>query len=474
LAKIPVGIPIFVAAAGIEQPFARLVHRFLLSAGLWLLLASGVGLWLAFHHVDPTLLPDIEQLSYGRLRPVHTMSMLFGWASMALVGLAFYVVAKSSWVPMHQPLAKWEYRAANLAWGLWNLGLIAGAVTLCMGMVNGGREYREYEWFCMVPIAVAVVLVGIIFYRLMARRQTRGVYISCWFILSACFWVGVIVIMGYVPIFQTGIADRIIDGYYIHNAVGMWFTPLAVGITYYALPKLLNKPIYSYALGVLGFFTHIVFYTVIGTHHYINNAAIPDWLQTVSIIFSVAMIVPVWASTGNFLMTMRGERLTISHSYSLPFFVVGVVGYGLASMQGSAEALREVQETLHFTHYTVGHAHFAMYVFVSFLIWGSIYGLLPRVTGVEPSVRMVGAHFWLALGGVTIYVVSLCWGGHIQGNNWTSGAPFMNSVRDVSPFMVWRFVGASLMTVAHIIFFVSLWKMRPGAFNAAFAMAPQD
>ena len=471
MVKIPVGIPIFVAAAGVDNKFATLVHRYLLSAAVWLVLASGVGLFLAFHHVDPSLLPDIAELSYGRLRPVHTMTMLFGWASLALVGLALYVVAKSAWVPMHKPLGKIEYAFARLALWLWNIGILAGMVTLCMGMVNGGREYREYQWYCMAPIADGVIIIGILVYRLMARRGVQGVYISCWFILASCFWIAIIVVMGYLSPWKTGIADRIIDGYYIHNAVGMWFTPLAVGITYYALPKLLNKPIYSYALGVLGFFTHLIFYTVIGTHHYIFTP-IPVWLQTVSVIFSVAMIVPVWASTGNFLMTMKGERLAIRHSYSLPFFVVGVIGYGLASIQGSAESLREVQEVLHFTHYTVGHAHFAMYVFVSFLIWGAIYGLVPRTTGVEPPVMLVGVHFWLALSGIAIYVISMCWGGHVQGNAFYDGDPFMESVRSVTPFHVWRFVGASLMTVSHLVFFVSLWRMRPGAFSKAFAQQP--
>lgn len=464
--KIPVGIPIFVAAAGTDPRFGKLVHRWLLCAGLWLLFGSLVGILLAYHHVDPDFLPDLEQFSYGRLRPVHTMGMLFGWASMALVGLALYVVAKSSWLSMREPMSRLEYRVANLALLLWNVGVAGGTFMLLSGVINGAREYREYPWYCMAPIAVAVIILGILFYRMVARRKVKGVYISCWFIMAACFWIAVVVIMGYLPKWQTGIADRIVDGYYIHNAVGMWFTPLAVGITYYALPKLLNKPIYSYALGVLGFFTHIVFYTVIGTHHYLHTP-IEVWLQTVAVVFSVAMIVPVWSSTGNFLLTMWGEKHTISLSYSLPFIVIGTIGYGVASLQGSAEALREVSEHLHFTHYTVGHAHLAMIAFVSFLIWGAVYGLVPRVTGKEPPVSLVGLHFWLSLVGLLIYVVALCAGGHAQGAAWQNHEPFMDSVRVVTPYMVWRFVGGVLMGIAHIIFFVNVWKMRPGAFAMA-------
>jgi cytochrome c oxidase cbb3-type subunit 1 len=319
----------------------------------------------------------------------------------------------------------------------------------------------------MAPIFFAVGISGVLFYRLIARRRVEGVYISCWFILAACFWIAITMIMGYQTIWKSGLTDKIVGGYYIHNAVGMWFTPLAVGLTYYALPKLLNKPIYSYALGVLGFFTHLIFYTVIGTHHFMFTP-IPVWLQTTAVIFSVAMIVPVWASTGNFLLTMKGERLTISHSYSLPFLFVGTVGYGIASLQGSFEALRSVQEELHLTHYTVGHAHLAMYVFVTFLVWGCIYGLVPRMTGREPPVLLVGVHFWLALAGITVYVVGLCAGGHAQGASWNAHEPFMTSVRVTAPHMVWRAVGGTLMTASHLLFFVALWKMRPGAFTMAF------
>ncbi len=465
--KIPVGIPVFVAAAGTDPRFAKMVSRYLLSAGVWLIIASAVGLLEAFRLVNPELIADVEWLTFGRLRPVHTMTALFGWSSLALVGLAFYVVAKSAWLPMNEPLKKAEYFFANLALLLWNVGVGLGIVVMCGGDINSGREYREYPWYAMAPIFAAVGICGVIFYRLIARRRVEGIYISCWFVLAASFWVAIVVLMGYQTWWKVGLTDRIIDGYYIHNAVGMWFTPLAVGLTYYALPKLLNKPIYSYALGVLGFFAHLVFYTVIGTHHYIHTP-IPAALQTTSVIFSVAMIVPVWASTGNFLMTMKGERLAISHSYSLPFIFVGTVGYGLASLQGSAESLPSVQEILHLTHYTVGHAHFAMYVFVTFLIWGCIYGLVPRMTGREPPVLLVGIHFWLALSGIAVYVVGLCAGGHVQGDSWVDGEPFMASVRKTIPYMVWRAVGGSLMMASHLLFFIALWRMRPGAFTMAF------
>ncbi|MFV1959034.1 MAG: cbb3-type cytochrome c oxidase subunit I, partial [Planctomycetota bacterium] len=250
-------------------------------------------------------------------------------------------------------------------------------------------------------------------------------------------------------------------------------TPLAVGLTYYTLPKLLNRPIYSYALGVLGFFTYLVFYTVSGTHHFLFSP-LPVWSQTVAVVFSVAMIVPVWASTGNFLLTMKGEGSAIRLSYSLPFLLVGVVSYGLVSLQGSAESLRAVQEGWHFTHYTVGHAHASLYLFVSFLLWGSIYGLVPRITGREPEPALVSAHFWLALGGMLIYAAAMWIGGTVQGRAWIDGLPFIDSVRLVVPYMVWRAVGGIFLLAAHVLFAINLFRMRPGAFTMAFETAAQE
>ena len=466
--KIKVGIPVFIAAAGTDPRFARLVHRWLFAAVFWLLAGSLLGLFLGFRLIDPEILGAHETLFHGLLRPVHTLTVLFGWASLALVALALYVVPKASRVT----LSTGEIRAANVSLLLWNVGLVLGTVALLLGK-STGREYREIPWWAMTFIAAADVVLLALFWRVIARRTVKGIYISCWFVLAACFWVAVVIVVGYMPFFRLGLANTIIEGFYIHNVVGMWFTPLAVGLTYYTLPKLLNKPIYSYGLGVLGFFTHLLFYTIIGTHHF-EFSPLPDWIETVGVVFSVAMIVPVWASTGNFILTMWGEWSAIKLSYSLPFLLVGVIAYLLVSLQGSVESLRVVQEQWHFTHYTVGHAHAALYLFVTFLIWGSVYGLVPRITGREPEPALVGAHFWLALGGMLIYATSLWIAGDEQGGAWVDRLPFMESVRRVVPYMVWRAVGGTFLLAAHIVFLVNLFKMRPGEFTMAYESAKEE
>lgn len=463
--KIPVGIPVFVSAAGIDPRFARLVHKYILSGVVWLLLGTAAGLLDAFRFHNPEMFAT-SWLSFGRVRPIHTGMVLFGWASLALLGISLYVVPRSCKTNIY------SLKAARASLWLWNIGLTLGTIALAAGQNNGSQEYRELPLFLhvgpvplpVVPLlAVSAILLAWNFYKTLASRRVKQIYISNWFMLAATTFLAVLVIVGYIPAFNKGIGQPVIQGWYMHNAVGMWFTPLAVGATYYTLPKLLNKPIYSYALGVLGFWTHIIFYTLIGTHHYIFSP-LPAWLQTTSIVFSTAMMVPVWASTGNFLLTMRGEKSAIGISYSLPFLLVGAVGYGLASVQGTTEAFRQANDWWHFTHYTVGHSHLAMVGFVSFLIWGSVYGLLPRVTGREPNVDLVGVHFWMSVVGLLIMVLSLCIGGHKTGLAWMDGSPFIETVRKMAPYWVWRSVGGTFMALGHIIFAFNVWGMRPGAF----------
>jgi cytochrome c oxidase cbb3-type subunit 1 len=312
----------------------------------------------------------------------------------------------------------------------------------------------------MALFAAALTLLAWNLYRTIAGRGTDEIYISNWYILAALLWTLVLATIAYLPWTQRGLADTVIQGYYMHQGVGMWFTPMVLGTTYYFLPKLLNKPIYSYSLGVLAFWTQMVFYTMIGAHHFVFSPT-PWLLQTVAIVFSVGMLVPVVAGTGNFLLTMRGSRRTIANSYSLPFILGGVIGYFVGSTQGTFEAFRTLNEVWHFTDFTVGHAHLAMYGFVVFLIWGGIYGLLPRLTGHEPPHLAVGVHFWLAVVGLGVYVGALSIGGTLKGMSWISGAPFMDSVALMDSFWMGRAVGGTMMFASHLVFGWNVWRMRP-------------
>lgn len=437
-----------------SEQSTKLIFWFVACSAFWLVLGTLVGEYLGLKFAWPDL-GIAPWLSFGRLRPIHINTVFWGWASMAMIGLAYYVVPRTS---------KRELYSYRLGWVvLWliNICVIAGSVQLLLGVNNGGQEYREYIWPIMALFGAALVISIYNLYKTVATRKLEEIYISNWYIMAAFIMTTTLATIAYLPGYQqNGISQTVIQGYYMHNAVGQWFTPMVLGLTYYFLPKLLNKPIYSYSLGVLAFWTQVIFYTMIGAHHFVFSP-IPWQIQTIAIVFSVGMFVPVTAGTANFLLTMKGSWRTIIRSYSLPFFVVGVIGYAIVSYQGTFEAFRSLNKLWHFTNYTIAHSHMSMYGFVSFLIWGGIYGLLPRITGKEPPQLSVGLHFWLAFIGLMLYSISLMIGGTMQGLSWMGDSAFIESVKLMAPYFVWRAAGGTLMFIAHLIFAYNVWKMRP-------------
>ncbi|HEY4206501.1 MAG TPA: cbb3-type cytochrome c oxidase subunit I, partial [Puia sp.] len=291
-----------------------------------------------------------------------------------------------------------------------------------------------------------------------AKRTTHEIYISSWYIISALIFLLVIAFIAYLPWWQDGLGETIVQGYYMHQGVGMWFMFFTLGIVYYFLPQQLNRPIWSYSLGILAFWSQILFYTVIGTHHFVFSS-IPWWLQTVAIVGSAGMIIPVTAGTTNFLLTIRGSWHSISSSYTLPFFLVGIIFYFTGSMQGTAEAFRSTNRIWHFTDFTVAHSHLTMYGIISFFLWASIYAVVPRLTGKEAPQLTIGAHFWMALIGLLFYTVPLMYGGTLKGVMWTEGKPFLDGVVFMAPYWLWRAIGGSLMWLSHLFFCYNIYRM---------------
>jgi cytochrome c oxidase cbb3-type subunit 1 len=448
-----------VSAPEAEREGAAIFSVAVVTATFWLLLTTAVGVLESFKFTYPDL-ATVPWLSFGRLRPIHTNGTFYGWASIAQVGVAFWVGARSSGVPLQFRRCAWASLAA------FNLAAILGTATLDMGINNGDQEYREWVWWVAALFILALMLGLVSLVATVARRVEREIYVANWYTIGGFIFTIILGITAAIPFYQIGLGQVAVQGFYMHNAVGMWFTFLALGATYYALPKLLNRPIYSYALGVLGFWTNLVFYPIIGAHHF-EFTPLPWWFQTLAIVFSVGMLVPVWAGSGNFWLTMRGRWASIRRSYALPFLWVGVLYYFLGSTQGTIEALRSLQAIWHLTNFTVGHSHLTMYGFITFITWGTIYGLLPAATGKEPNRLACGLHFWLAFLGVTIYVGALSIAGTIQGLTWASGDPFIASVHAAQPFWEARAVSGSMMFLAHCIFAYNVWKMTlapaPGA-----------
>ena len=435
----------------IEPALSKLVIWYLCCAAFWLVFGTSIGEYIGIKFVSPDV-DHVSWLSLGRLRPVHTNAVFWGWSSLAMLGLGYYVVPRVS-----------NTKLASLKLGWYSLyfinaAVIFGSISLMAGINNGGGEYREYVWPIMAFFATGLILTLINFFKTIARRTTKEIYISSWYIVSAIMFVLVISIVAYIPWWQNGLGETIVQGYYMHMGVGMWFMFFTLGLVYYFLPQQLNKSIYSYSLGILAFWAQIFFYTMVGTHHFVFSS-IPWWLQTTAIVASIGMIIPVGAGFTNFMMTFKGSWHKIAGSYTLPFFLVGIIFYVTGSLQGTAEAFRGTNLIWHFTDFTVAHSHLTMYGIIAFFMWACTYSLLPRLTGKEAPQITIGAHFWFALIGVLFYTVPLMYGATLKGLLWSEGKPFTDGLVLMAPYWLWRAIGGSLMWMSHLFFAYNIYKM---------------
>jgi len=437
-----------------DQDLVEIVLAYIATSVFWLLFGTFIGLLLGVKFILPDL-DGLPFLSFGRIRPVHTNAVFWGWTSLAMIGLGYFVVARTSNAKIFSKRLAW------IALILKNLAVLLGTIALMSGINNGGGEYREYIWPIMSLFALGLIFTFYNFYKMVGHRTTEDIYISNWYIFGACIWTIVLTIIGYLPFYQEGLGETIIQGYYMHQGVGMWFMTFTLGLVYYFLPAALNKPIYSYALGILAFWTQMLFYTLIGTHHFVFSP-IPWWLQTIAIVFSAGMFIPVFAGTTNFLMTMKGSFGQIGRSYVLPFMLVGVLFYFIGSVQGSFQAFRFTNFVWHFTDFNVAHSHMTMYGIISFFLWGCIYALIPNLIGKQPNQLLVGVHFWLCFVGLIAYTFALMIGGTAKGLSWIEGAPFIDSVALMVPYWVWRAIGGSFMFFGHIIFWYNIHHVYRG------------
>lgn len=438
----------------IDRSLSKLIIWYIITATIWLIFGTTVGEYIGIKFVAPDV-DHVSWLGFGRLRPVHTNAVFWGWSSLAMIGLGYYVIPRVG-----------NNKLYSIKWGWWSLWLINGAVLigslfLMAGINNSGGEFREYIWPVQALFGIAVIISLVNYIKTIARRKTKEIYVSNWYIVAAMMFGITITLVAYLPWWQQGLGETISQGYYMHQGVGMWFMMFVLGLIYYFLPQQLNKPIYSYSLGILAFWTQILFYTLIGSHHFVFSS-IPWWLQTIAIVGSVGMIIPVVAGTTNFLMTFKGSWHKLSGSYTLPFMLIGIIFYFTGSMQGTAEAFRTTNLYWHFTDFTVAHSHLTMYGIIAFFLWGFIYAVLPRLTRREPPQASVGLHFWMAFIGLMFYVIPLMIGGTLKGISWMEGNPFIESVILMAPYWLWRAIGGTLMWIAHLVFAYNVYKMiRP-------------
>ena len=434
-------------------------------AVVWLVLASVAGLISSIKMHEPDWWVQYGWITFGRIRPIHLNMVAYGWCSLAGIGVAIWLIPR---------LLKTELvgaRYALVGGALWTIGVFAGTVAIAMGY-SDGLEWLEYPWQIDILLVIGGALVGVPLWLTLLNRKAKHLYVSVWYIGAGLLWFPILFLIANWPGLHFGVQQASMNWWFGHNVLGLWFTPIGLAASYYFIPKVIGKPIHSYNLSLLGFWSLAFFYSQVGGHHLIGGP-VPSWLITISIVQSMMMVIPVFAVAVNQHMTVLGNFRALAYSPTLRFIVLGAMMYTAASVQGSLEALRSVNTITHFTHYTVAHAHLGLYGFFSMVMFGSIYFIMPRVMNWEwPYPKLISLHFWLVLVGFAIYFIWLSIGGWLQGLAMLDEkTPFMQSVALTIPYLKARSIGGGLMTLGHLVFaahfFAMGWKFGPRRLGAA-------
>lgn len=357
---------------------------------------------------------------------------------------------------------------------LWNLALVFATWALASGWTDG-EEWLEIPWQIDILLALGGSFFVLPLLRTAAARNVQHIYVSGWYWMAALCWFPVLFFIANIPDVYSGAQEATVNWWFAHNVLGLWLTPIGVGIGYYFIPKIIGKPIYSYSLSLLGFWGLALFYSQVGIHHLIGGP-IPTWLVTLSIVHSVMMFIPVIAVAINQHVTVARNLWALKELVALRFIWLGAICYTLASFQGSTEALRAVNTVTHFTQYTIAHAHLGAYAFVAFSLFGAIYHMMPRITGhAWPWPAMIAVHFWLVVIGFLVYFVSLTIGGVLQGFSMLDATrPFAESVILLKPYLEGRSIGGALMTLGHLLFAAHFAVMVTRRHSTADMRGPRD
>ncbi len=388
----------------------------------WAVIAMSVGVYIAAELVFPTIDFGQQWLSFGRLRPLHTNGIIFGFGVSALMGTAFYTVQRTSHVTLFAPKLAWFCCYA------WQLTVLLGGLSLLAGWTSA-KEYAELEWPFDIAITVLWVCFAIVFFGTLARRKIKPIYISNWFYGALIIIVAMIHIVNSLAIPVTfsksyslfaGAQDAIVQWWYGHNAVGFMLTGGFLGMMYYFLPKIANRPLWSYRLSIVAFWAFTYLYIWAGPHHLLYNA-IPEWVQSLTVVMSLILLAPSWATMINGIMTVSGASEKLRVDPALKFIVLSLAFYGLATFEGPIMAIKSVNVVSHFTDWTIGHVHSGALGWNAMITYGVFYYLIPRLAGKKLySIALANLHFWLALAGTMLYVMAMWAAGVSQGLLWLS------------------------------------------------------
>lgn len=451
----------------IDESTRAPVLFFLISGILWLLLGTVFALIASIKMHTPGFLGTEEWLTFGNIRTAHLNSVIYGWGTNAALAVALWLMARLSRNRLRHP------EIVLTAACLWNLGVTIGIAGILAGD-STSIEWLEIPGYATPILFVAYALIGVWAIITFRFRQSPHIYVSQWYLIAALFWFPWLYSAAQLMlIFEPahGTVQSLVNWWFAHNVLGLWFTPIGLAAAYYFIPKVLGKPIHSYYLSVLGFWSLALFYNWAGVHHLIGGP-VPAWVISAGIVASLMMVIPIVVTGINHHATMRGSWSALKYSPTLRFIVFGALNYSATSLIGSTMAIRSVNEITHFTHFTVAHAHHGMYAFFTMVMFGSIYFMLPRILHREwPSASLISLHFWACATGIMIYVIGLSIGGVIEGlqmNDPDHYPVFLDIVKNTVPWLQLRSFSGAIISVGHIAFAVNFgWMLLKRSPDAA-------
>ena len=396
----------------------RAVRQFSVMTVVWGIVGMLVGCLIAAQLYWPSLNFDTAWLSFGRLRPLHTNAVIFAFGGCALMGTSLYVVQRTCHVRLIS-----DRLAAFVFWG-WQLVIVLAAITLPMGFTQG-KEYAELAWPIDILIAVVWVAYGVLFFGTIVKRRVRHIYVANWFYGAFIITVAVLHIVNSLAIptslthsypIYSGAVDAMVQWWYGHNAVGFFLTAGFLGMMYYFVPRQAGRPIYSYRLSIVHFWALIAIYMWAGPHH-LQYTAIPDWAQSLGMVFSLILLAPSWGGMINGMMTLSGAWHKLRTDPILKFLIVSLSFYGMSTFEGPMMSIKTVNALSHYTDWTIGHVHSGALGWVAMITIGSIYMLIPRGLGLKQmaSTKLIDLHFWVHTIGVVLYAASMWVSGIGQG-----------------------------------------------------------
>lgn len=448
----------------------KVVRQFTVMSVIWGIVGMLVGVIIAAQLVWPEL--NVGFLHFGRLRPLHTNAVIFAFGGCALMGSSLYVVQRTC----HTRLFS-DALASLVFWG-WQAVIVLAAITLPLGFTQG-KEYAELEWPIDILIAVVWVAYAVVFFGTIVKRKVTHIYVANWFYGSFILAVALLHIVNSaaIPVSLTksysayaGVQDAMIQWWYGHNAVGFFLTAGFLGMMYYFVPKQAERPIYSYRLSVVHFWALIFTYMWAGPHH-LHYTALPDWTQSLGMIFSLILLAPSWGGMINGIMTLSGAWHKLRDDPILKFLITSLSFYGMSTFEGPMMSIKAVNALSHYTDWTIGHVHSGALGWVGMVSIGTIYYLLPRLFGKPQmhSVKLITVHFWVATIGIVLYIASMWIAGVMQGMMWreanadgTLAYSFVESVKVSYPFWAIRFVGGLLYLTGMLIMAYNMVKTMAG------------